>query len=447
MTAAVTLSENACWLEHEHDILPFMTALFVDGLEPRTKIPIDRKEWKSQRSEEIDPGKIFRLPLTVKPYSRHVNKLKKNNQTHDSIKKIFKKQTVSSLSQHTIVRQLIGGISHHFNNLLMGIWGNATLIRMQLDPDDPRYIHVDQMERLIQSGAFLIHMVLGCLGERRTVAKQMRLNQLISEIRNETGLDAGSNDPWNLEVRLKWASQVQQPRLIASSTARVLDILFLKIEKQCTQIRRGNYKNIDIRKKLITIDSLVKRALNITYKLHLYALDVSSLCKKKYGLASIVNQSVLEIKNYHPCANFKCDFNKNLSKVEIDKRLLKIALKEVLINAAESTSFCREIDISIKTLYNESPPQRCIVRAMSNYIAISINSKDSKISEKIKKRIFQPFVSISDKKKKIGLGLAAADGILKLHSGYIQMISNKKTGITFNLCIPYDNSKSKTKAA
>jgi len=447
MTAAVTLPENVCWLENEHYILPFMTALFVDGLEPRSKIPIDRMQRKSPRSEENDPAKIFRLPITIKPYSRHVNKLKKNNQIHDSIIKIFKKQTVSSLSQHIIVRQLIGGISHHFNNLLMGIWGNATLIRMQLDPEDPRHVHVDQMERLIHSGAFLLHMVLGYLGERRTIAKQMRLNQLLSEIRNETGIDAGKTDPWNLEVRLKWASQVQQPRLIASSTARVLDILFFEIEKQCTQFRRKNNRNIDIRKKLITIDSLVKRALSITDKMHLYALDVSNLCKKKYELTSIVNQSVLEIKNNHPFAKFKCDFNKNLSKVEIDKRLLKIALKELLTNAAESTSFGREIDISIKVLNNESPSQRYVVRAMSTYIAINIKSKESKIAEKMKKKIFQPFVSTSIRKQKIGLGLAAADGILKLHSGYIQMITGKNTGTTFTLCIPYDNSKHKTKAA
>ena len=96
----------------------------------------------------------------------------------------------------------------------MGIWGNASLIRMQLNPEDERFPRVVQMERLIQSGGFLIHMVLGYLGERRTVAKRIRLNQLISEIKSQAYSTSSDDegDQWNFEARLKWASRVQRPR-------------------------------------------------------------------------------------------------------------------------------------------------------------------------------------------------------------------------------------------
>lgn len=440
MTAAVTLSETACWLEHEHDILPIMTALFVEGLEPRTNLPIDRQQWESERSEEIDAAKIFRLPITVKPYSRQANKLKKNCEDHDFITKNFKNSTSSSPTQHMIVRQLISGISHHFNNLLMGIWGNATLIRMQLDPVDPRYVHVEQMERLIQSGAFLIHMVLGYLGERRTVAKQMRLNQLISEIRNETGLDNGIDDPWDFEARLKWASRVQRPRMIASSTARVLEVLFQGIEKHCREILA--LKDIDItnKKKLSTIDSLVERGLDITCKLRLYAGDFPKNQKSRIRFGPMAKRLLTRLSVRFPNIEIHSQISDKLPTIIADRWQLEWAFEEIIVNCANAMRNGGILKVTVQKLQEESPNVRCGVHTGGDYLVISVQDSGDGITARVKKRIFEPFFANPEIHGKKGLGLAAADGILRSLRGFIHLQSCPKLGSTFKLYLPFSDA-------
>ena len=440
MTAAVTLSENAYWLEHEHDILPIMTALFVDGLETDTNRPIDRQRWKPERSEEIDTARVFRLPTRVKPYSQHVNKLNKKSEVHDFIIKNFKKRTVSSPSQHTIVRHLIGGISHHFNNLLMGIWGNATLIRMQLDPADPRYVHVDQMERLIQSGAFLIHMVLGYLGERRTVAKQMRLNQLISEIRNETGLAAGIDDPWNFEARLKWASQVQQPRIIASSTARVLEVLFQGIEKHCKEIIALKDINAVTQKKLATIDVLVRRGLDITWKLRLYAGDFPKNQKTRIRFGPMAKRLLKRLGLRYPSIEIYSKISEKLPTIKADRFQLEWAFEEIIVNCVNAMRNGGTLKVTVHTLQDESPKVRCGVHSGGDYLVISVQDSGDGIPSRIKKRIFEPFFANPKLRGKMGLGLAAADGVLRSLRGYIHLQSCAKFGSTFKLYLPFDDT-------
>ena len=56
---------------------------------------------------------------------------------------------------------LAGGIAHDFNNLLMGIQGNASLILMDLKPDDPLADRVRDIQESVRRGAELTRQLLG----------------------------------------------------------------------------------------------------------------------------------------------------------------------------------------------------------------------------------------------------------------------------------------------
>jgi PAS domain S-box-containing protein len=76
---------------------------------------------------------------------------------------------------------LAGGIAHNFNNLLMGIQGNASLMLLEIDSNHPNYERVKNIEKSVQNGSRLTHQLLGYAREGGYEIKTSSLNQLIKE--------------------------------------------------------------------------------------------------------------------------------------------------------------------------------------------------------------------------------------------------------------------------
>ncbi|MBW2001372.1 MAG: PAS domain S-box protein, partial [Deltaproteobacteria bacterium] len=76
---------------------------------------------------------------------------------------------------------LAGGIAHNFNNLLMGIQGNASLMLLETDPAEPNYQKLKTIEQSVQSGSRLTRQLLGYAREGKYEIKPISLNQLLKE--------------------------------------------------------------------------------------------------------------------------------------------------------------------------------------------------------------------------------------------------------------------------
>jgi len=76
---------------------------------------------------------------------------------------------------------LAGGIAHNFNNLLMGIMGNASLMLSDTDSTHPNYEKVKNIEKLVDSGSKLTQQLLGYAREGRYEITPLSLNQLMKE--------------------------------------------------------------------------------------------------------------------------------------------------------------------------------------------------------------------------------------------------------------------------
>jgi len=76
---------------------------------------------------------------------------------------------------------LAGGIAHNFNNLLMGIMGNASLMLSDTDSAHPNYEKLNNIEKLVDSGSKLTQQLLGYAREGRYEITPLSLNQLMKE--------------------------------------------------------------------------------------------------------------------------------------------------------------------------------------------------------------------------------------------------------------------------
>ncbi len=76
---------------------------------------------------------------------------------------------------------LAGGLAHDFNNLLSGIQGHASLAKMNLEPADPIYERLGQIEEQVQSGVALTSQLLGFARGGRYEVKPTDMNEIIEK--------------------------------------------------------------------------------------------------------------------------------------------------------------------------------------------------------------------------------------------------------------------------
>ncbi len=76
---------------------------------------------------------------------------------------------------------LAGGIAHDFNNLLMGIQGRISMMRLQMDKNDPNIKDVDAIDHTVSSAANLTRQLLGFARKGRYEKKPASINDLIEK--------------------------------------------------------------------------------------------------------------------------------------------------------------------------------------------------------------------------------------------------------------------------
>jgi two-component system, cell cycle sensor histidine kinase and response regulator CckA len=79
---------------------------------------------------------------------------------------------------------LSGGMAHNFNNILNGIQGFASLIRVSMKPDNPHYEWLKFIEEQVSSGAELTMQLLDFSRGGNYEMKPLDINQLLSRVAN-----------------------------------------------------------------------------------------------------------------------------------------------------------------------------------------------------------------------------------------------------------------------
>lgn len=76
---------------------------------------------------------------------------------------------------------LAGGIAHNFNNLLMGIQGNTSLMLLGADSTHPHYENLKRIEKLVDSASKLTKQLLGYARKGQYEMKALSVNRVIEE--------------------------------------------------------------------------------------------------------------------------------------------------------------------------------------------------------------------------------------------------------------------------
>ncbi|MEA3358409.1 MAG: PAS domain S-box protein [Thermodesulfobacteriota bacterium] len=91
------------------------------------------------------------------------------------------KQHLQHAEKMEAVGTLAGGIAHDYNNLLMCILGNASLMRMDLDSGHPHYDKLKHIEEYVQSGSALTKQLLGFARGGKYEVRSLDLNEVVEK--------------------------------------------------------------------------------------------------------------------------------------------------------------------------------------------------------------------------------------------------------------------------
>jgi PAS domain S-box-containing protein len=109
-------------------------------------------------------------------YNRDISMLKIAEQEKTKLE-----SQLRSAQRMESIGTLAGGIAHNFNNLLMSIMGNASLLLMDIDSAHPYYKNLRNIEQQVQHGSRLTAQLIGFAREGKYEIKPISLNQVVQD--------------------------------------------------------------------------------------------------------------------------------------------------------------------------------------------------------------------------------------------------------------------------
>lgn len=341
------------------------------------------------------------------------------------------------------LRVLISGMSHRFNDLLMGIEGNLSLIRFSLGSKHAFFPVLENTEELIHSGSFMVNLLLGYLADRRSKTRQMRFRQLLNET---CGSDADADAELARRRFERWmatTSKFEALAHISENCARIFKSLILNLRSCLEGMGLEVEFNPATCARFKQINQLSDSIDLIAEKLLCFA-GSKAVELKTISIANIINERLEAFRQQHGQIRAVRHISRCLPTIQADDRLIANVIDQILQNAQESmpAGGCLMVRANQLTL-----SRACTKHSGTDtrsYVMVEIIDTGCGISPETRDRIFEPFFTTKPHGKGHGLGLSMAAGALRVHDGFIDFESQPGRGSRFKLYFKANTVKQMT---
>lgn len=186
---------------------------------------------------------------------------------------------------------------------------------------------------------------------------------------------------------------------------------------------------------LKNVEQLVKNAAQLTGQLLGFAR------KGKYqavpsNLNQILDHSAVMFGRTKKRIVIKKKFEPKLQLVEVDRRQIEQVLLNLFVNAGQAMPDGGELHLQTDNVTLDETYANSHEVKPGPYVRISVRDTGVGMDEKTIGKIFDPFFTTKEMGRGTGLGLASTYGIIKNHSGIINVYSENGFGSTFNVYLP-----------
>ncbi len=238
-----------------------------------------------------------------------------------------------------------------------------------------------------------------------------------------------------MEKQLQRAERMEAVGTLAGGIAHDFNNLLMGIQGNVSLALLEDRLSTPVSDRLQTIETYIQSGRDLTGqmlgfarggKYEVKATDLNSLIQEESTLYSRTRKDITFLGHYQ----------NDIWPVEADRGQIKQVLLNLYVNAGQAMSEGGTIRISTKNVVLDAIYCDIYEISPGRYVQISITDNGHGMDKQTQERIFDPFFTTKEIGRGTGLGLASAYGIIKNHSGFIDVYSEPGEGATFTIYLP-----------
>ena len=259
-------------------------------------------------------------------------------------------------------------------------------------------------------------------------------------IRDITERKRAEEEKRKLETQFQQAQKMEALGTLAGGIAHDFNNLLMGIQGNTALILYDTDSSHLHYEKLKSIEELVQNGAQLTRQLlgfsrrgkyQVKPTDINELIRKSSDMFGRTKKEI----------TIHTKYQEGIWPVEVDRGQIEQVLLNLFVNAWQAMPGKGELYLETENVTLTETYIKPYQVNPGKYVKISVTDTGVGIDKKTQQRIFDPFFTTKEMGRGTGLGLASAYGIVKNHSGIINVYSEKRKGTTFTIYLPISEKK------
>ncbi len=271
--------------------------------------------------------------------------------------------------------------------------------------------------------------------EVRRKRRQAEDNLRKSEVRYQLA----EEERYKMELQFQQTQKMESLGVLAGGIAHDFNNILTVILGHCSMARAHVDSKQSLEAHFQQIEIAANRAANLCRQMLTYA-GKSPMMQTRVNMWLLMDETVKMLKSAIKMnVTIEADINKDISDVIGDATQIQQVVMNLIINAAEAIGDSNgtiKVSLTMKTVQSEREEFDYIGSGIlpGVYACMMVSDNGCGMDEVTKMRIFEPFFTTKFTGR--GLGMSAILGIVKSHSGALQIESTPGIGTTFTVLFP-----------
>ena len=242
-------------------------------------------------------------------------------------------------------------------------------------------------------------------------------------------------DRKKLEEQLLLVQRMESIGTLAGGIAHDFNNLMMGILGNVSVIMHDMPPDDPVYPHLKNIDKLIESGTKLTGKL----LGYSRRNKFEVGAADlnvIVEESLETFGRARKEIAIHMEKYEGKALVEVDRARIEQVLFNLFVNAADAMPKGGDLFVNITVADRADLLSKPLELTSEKYVLVRVADTGTGMDAETKQRIFDPFFTTKPMGRGTGLGLASVYGIIKAHSGFVEVESEPDKGTAFFIYLP-----------
>jgi two-component system cell cycle sensor histidine kinase/response regulator CckA len=238
-----------------------------------------------------------------------------------------------------------------------------------------------------------------------------------------------------LEDQLRQSQKMEAIGTLAGGIAHDFNNLLMSIQGRTSMVlvdkdlSHPDFEHLrEIERNIESAARLTKQILSFARggKYEVRPTDLNELVKKESRMFGRTKKEVTLFE----------DYDDSLWPVKVDRGQIQQVMLNLYVNAWQAMPGGGSLHIRTRNVILDENNVKPHGLEPGPYVQISVRDTGIGMDRATQQRIFDPFFTTKDQGTGTGLGLASTYSIIKDHSGFVQVFSEKGSGSTFDLFLP-----------